>query len=383
MDPTANRKKFIINAIYFAIIIAIIYFVIAYAIGWLLPFIIGFIIAYLLNPLINWIRKKIPIARGIISTFFVILIYALVGLLSWFIIWQLLGFSRDIFLELPRFYNNHTQPLVVDFNLWLRSIMETLSPEMRGQWITLQGNLLSSLGDLISNLSQSGFSFLTNVTQAIPGFLIGFIFTILASLFTSMHFPNVTKFIMTQLPQRGRLIIREIRRIFVDTILRYIKAYLKIMLITFVELSIGFLILGLPNAILIALGIAIFDVLPVFGTGGIMIPWIIIEFLLGNYQMAIGLLIIYAVVTVVRNFVEPKIVGDQLGLNPIIALICIYLGFVLWGFLGVIILPIIVQIALTLHRSGMIKLFREEIMEEDKKEDIKEKEPEDPVDKSD
>lgn len=375
MDSMEKKKKFIINAIYFAIIIAIVYFVIAYAIGWLLPFILGFIIAYLLNPLINWIRKKIPIARGIISSILIVFIYLLIAALIWLILWQLIELVRGFFSDLPQFYNDYIQPLIVNFGEWIRSLIENLSPEMQSELAVVQGNILSSIGNIISNLSQSGFSFISSFTQGLPGFLVGFVFTILASLFTSAQYPKVTKFIMTQLPERGRTIVREIKRIFVDTIFRYVKAYMKLMLITFLELAIGFLIMGMPNAILIALGIALFDVLPVFGTGGIMIPWIIIEFILGNYQMAIGLLIIYAVVTIIRNFIEPKIVGDQLGLNPIIALICIYLGYIFWGFLGIIALPIIVQIALTLHRSGMIKLFKEEVKEtedKDKKEDDKE-----------
>ena len=104
---------------------------------------------------------------------------------------------------------------------------------------------------------------------------------------------------------------------------------------------------------------------PVIGTGGIMIPWVLIKLLQGNFSLAIGLGILYAIVTVVRNLIEPKIVGDQLGLNPVVSLISIYLGYKLFSVIGMILFPILAQILLTLHRNGTIRLYRE-WREEDK-----------------
>ena len=126
------------------------------------------------------------------------------------------------------------------------------------------------------------------------------------------------------------------------------------MLITFVELSIGLSVLGVRNAIPIAFGISMFDILPVLGTGGIVLPLAVFSLLTKNYFLGIGLLVLYAAVTIIRNFIEPKIIGDQLGLNPIVTIISIYLGFVWIGVGGMILMPITVQILLTLHRKGVI-----------------------------
>ena len=119
-----------------------------------------------------------------------------------------------------------------------------------------------------------------------------------------------------------------------------IRSYLLIMLLTFTELSILFSIFGIEHAIVKAAGIAIFDVLPILGTGGIMIPWIVTSLVLGYTGLGLKLLLIYAIVTVVRNYVEPKIVGTQLGLHPVITLVSMFIGLRLFGFWGLFGLPV-------------------------------------------
>ena len=125
----------------------------------------------------------------------------------------------------------------------------------------------------------------------------------------AMDFDELSQFMLRQFSKRGNVIIQMIKQYMVNTLFVVVRSYAMIMSITFIELSIGFSIIGIPNAILIALVIAIFDILPVLGTGGIMIPWTIITFLQDNYQMAFGLLAVYVFVTIIRNILEPKIVG--------------------------------------------------------------------------
>ena len=129
------------------------------------------------------------------------------------------------------------------------------------------------------------------------------------------------------------------------------------MLLTFFELTIGLHILGIASALVIAFLIAIFDVLPVLGTGGIMLPWILISFLNNQVKTGVGLLILYLVITVIRNIIEPKIVGKQIGLHPLLMLMCMYLGARLFGFLGIFILPILILIVQNLNDTGIIHIY--------------------------
>lgn len=137
-----------------------------------------------------------------------------------------------------------------------------------------------------------------------------------------------------------------------------VRSYLLIMSITFIELSIGLSVIGIPNAVLIAFMIAIFDILPVLGTGGIMIPWTIITFIQGNYQVSIGILVVYVIVTIVRNILEPKIVGGQLGLHPVVALMSMFIGANLIGVIGLFGFPITLSLLKHLSDTGTIKLFK-------------------------
>ena len=140
--------------------------------------------------------------------------------------------------------------------------------------------------------------------------------------------------------------------------MKFVIAYGKLMTLTFIELTIGLSILGIENAMVVAFVIAVFDVLPVLGTGGIMIPWILISFLNSSPKLAIGLLILYLVVTIIRNIVEPKIVGNQIGLHPLLMLLCMYLGVKLFGFLGLFIMPFLILILQNLNQEGLIRLYR-------------------------
>ena len=123
------------------------------------------------------------------------------------------------------------------------------------------------------------------------------------------------------------------------SVFKLIKGYAILMLMTFLELLAGFLILRVKYALLLSLLIAVVDILPVLGTGTVLIPWGIAGLILKNTALGIGILVLYAVITVIRNFAEPKIIGKQIGINPLFTLLSMFIGIKLLGFAGVIIFP--------------------------------------------
>ena len=137
----------------------------------------------------------------------------------------------------------------------------------------------------------------------------------------------------------------------------YIRSYSLLFLLTFTELTIGFLIFQIPHSLLVAVLIAIFDILPVLGTGGVLIPWAVILAVIGNYPLAAGILILYVIITVVRNSVEPRIVGKQIGLHPLLTLIAMFTGVSLAGLPGLILLPMAVMIFVNMEKNGAIHIF--------------------------
>ena len=149
-------------------------------------------------------------------------------------------------------------------------------------------------------------------------------------LIRKLDYKKVVKFIKLQLPDKHKNLLSETKKIFSSTILKMCRAYGLIMFITFCENFLGLTILNLIGVMknsyvfVIAICIAVFDILPVAGSGGILIPWSLIALVTGNVGQCVGLLILYAVITVIRQYIEPKIVGDSLGVNPLVTLAGLY-----------------------------------------------------------
>lgn len=358
-ESVQKRLAFVINVAFVAVVAAIVYLAFRYAIQWVLPFLLAFCIVSVLNPLIRVIKKNLNIKQEIVSLIVMILIYALVGVLLFLLIMQIFMLIRDALTVLPHHYEQSIQPALIRSGESIFAFLRGLPSEWQEQILSIQDGIIDTVKSFLVNLSQKGVSIVSGITTRIPSFLIAFVFTIMLSFFISMQYDKVVAFFKTQLPPKAQSLIRAMRGIVFDTIVKYFRAALTLMFITFIELCIGLLALRTSNAIPIAAGIAIFDALPFFGTGAIMIPWCIIELLQGNFRFAIGLAILYAIVTVIRNIIEPKVVGDKLGLNPIVSLTAIYIGFKLFGVLGMIFMPILTQIGMELHHIGAIRLYKD------------------------
>ena len=181
---------------------------------------------------------------------------------------------------------------------------------------------------------------------------------IICTFFITVDYRRLTGFCMRQLDEDFKKIFLEIKEYVVGTLLVCIGSYAVIMSITFVELSIAFSIIGMNHAIIIAACIAVFDILPVLGTGGIMIPWSLFMVIYGNYPLALELFLIYVIITVIRNIIEPKIIGGQLGLHPVVTLISMFVGVAFFGGIGLFGLPILVSLIRHLNDRGVINVLK-------------------------
>lgn len=191
-----------------------------------------------------------------------------------------------------------------------------------------------------------------------PGFLIQLIFTVISSFFFTLDLERVTKFILRQFRPERRNMILEIVISSKVVIWKILCVYALMMTITFFELYAGFTILNIPMAPLLALLVAIVDILPVLGTGTVLIPWGLILLILGDTVLGVGILLLYLIITVVRQTLEPKIIGQQVGLHPIITLLCIYAGAQLIGVVGIFAFPVIATVIKKLNDEGTIHVIR-------------------------
>jgi len=353
-----KRAAFLINLLYFGAVVTIIILAVRYVLGWMMPFIIGFVIAMIFHPFIRLVSKKLRLHRSIVAVVVVVLGYA--GIVTGIIFGSLRLFSwlSELFSLLPTLFETQILPAFNQVGDLFKDLLDNLPPEWNLQLEPFENSMSSALSGLISQISTGGVNFVANMAKGAPGFIISLVFTILGSFFITVNYEKTRNFIMYQLTDRGRELVSATKKAFSGTIFNYLRAYFILMTLTFIELAIGLTVIGIENSVLIAFGIAVFDILPVFGTGGIIIPWIFVDFISGNFPQAIGLLVVYGIVTVVRNFIEPKVVGDQLGLNPVVSIIAIYLGYVWMGVLGMIAMPVTVQILLSLHDKEIITLYK-------------------------
>lgn len=353
-----KKKNFIINAFYYSIIALLIFLVIKYGFDLLAPFIIAFIIAYLLRKPTRWVANKIKLPYRSISLIMVILFYSTIGVLCVFIVIQIGTGLAGIIAALPDFYKTELSPLLSNFFDLIEQSFRNLDPGLVSTISDIFNKFTQSVGELFSSLSVSALSAISNYAGSLPGLFIKILMAIISTFFIAIDYDLLVSFCKRQLSNKASNLIIHIKDYIVGTLFVCIRSYALIMTITFIELSIGLSLIQVDNAILVALFIAIFDILPVLGTGGIMIPWMILVAFQGNIALAIGLLIVYLAITVIRNILEPKIVGAQLGLHPIVTLLAMFVGTQLFGFLGLFGLPISMSLLKHLNDDGTIKLFK-------------------------
>ncbi len=354
IDKVQRRRAFIINVVYWAVILALIYLCLKYVAVWVMPFLIGFVIAYTLKPIVEFLHRRLKGSRKLWAIIVIILAYGVLGVLLWLIGSRIVVGVMQLFEMLPSAYTNSFEPALEKLNEVTAEFFAGLSPGISD---TLD-SVTNALKDFIVNTSKSALSWIAQTSTRVPSFLLALLFTIMSSVFISLDFGRIRGFIVKQLPAKYIGWLYDAKSYMTDTVLKYMRAYAIIMSVTFVELSIGLTILRIENSILVALIIALVDILPVLGTGGIVIPWIIIETIQGNYRLAAGLLIMYVIITVIRNIIEPRIVGQSLGLNPLLTLMSMYVGLINFGFIGMLGFPVLLMIAINFQESGKIRFWK-------------------------
>jgi len=349
-----KQKAFIIHVIFIIMILGLGYIGIKYVVPLLMPFVIGMIIAVCFRRLIDLVQSKTKIRRSIISIVILLIFYIALGYLIFIIGFKIVNFIGDLVSNIPTLYENTIRPAI-----------ETLANNISKQFPDVKVYIDDFMNDFnpkvfsyISKASSSILAELANLAGMVPTLLIKLIFTIVSSFFFTIDYYRITRFITFQFKGERRDVLLKIKDNGIGTIGKFIRAYSAIISITFVELSLGFWIIGIPNPIFFGLLIAVVDIMPILGTGAIILPWAIISFIIGNTKVGIGMLILYVVITAVRQTLEPRIVGQQIGLHPIVTLILMYVGAQLMGVLGLFSLPIIATLLLKLNEEGTIRLFK-------------------------
>lgn len=349
-----DKKTFLINAAYYGSIALVVVAVIKYLLPVLIPFVIAWIVAIVLLKPAAWLSAKTGIAKAKIAALFTAVFYALFTCLIVISVSKFVPFLGEFFTNLPGMYQAHIKPFVDNVSDKMSKIFDRMDPAIGNHLETVFASMADSAQQSVSGFSVTMVKKISEYAVGIPSLVVKIIVTVVATFFLACGMDGLKDFCEKMLPEKWISKGGYIKDHGFKMIKTYIKSYSILMGITFTELLIGFLILGVPYAGWIALGIAIFDILPVLGTGGILIPWIIVMCILKDYSMAVGLLILYIVITIIRNMLEPRIVGKQIGLPPFITLIAMFTGVGVLGVPGLILLPMGLSIYVSIKREEEI-----------------------------
>ena len=345
------KKKFIVNVLFYGIILSIVLLLGKYVV----PIMTPFIVALIVSALIHWITKRMKLKkeslRRLVSIVLCAMVYLLVFLGVVFLSAKVVSVVVDVLKRIPQLFTAYVLP-------WLEQSADNLETavtpydSMLATWIDgMAADLLKSLTQFVTSFSGRAVVWVTSGATAIPSVLVDIIIMVIATFFMVLDYDKMWGFLMKLVPAKQRDLLFTGARCTRTMLKVYVKSYSILFSLTFVELTIGFLILGIPHAVILALAIAVFDLMPVLGTGGILLPWALVMLIVDNYGMAVGILILYLIITGIRNTLEPRIVGKQIGLHPLVTLVAMLTGLRLFGIIGLFGFPVTLTVVNAMRRT--------------------------------
>lgn len=319
---------------------------------WFMPFVAGWIIALIASPLVHFFEKRLKIRRKAGTAFVIISVIALVILAGYLIGAQLVEQIAEFIGDVPKLWEA-AQEDFAQIGEKLSVALKYLPAELQLTINSITGNVQEYFGGIMESISEPTITALGNFVGSLPNIVISVIMSLLFAYFYVADKGYLSGLLEKAIPDSVLARLQMIKRGLTKAVGGYFKAQLKIEVWMYLLLGIGFSILQVKYAFLIAIGVAILDLLPFFGTGTVLIPWAIIKFLSADYKMVIGLLIIWGVGQLARQLIQPKIVGDSVGLAPIPTIILLFVGYRVAGVIGMIIAVPIGIIILNLYEEGV------------------------------
>lgn len=346
--PEEGYKRFFVIFIYSIIGAALVYVVFRYLFPAVLPFLIAFPAAALLRrPTIAISRHtKMPqkIIASLLAILFVSLLLGGIAALIWILASEVGDFAKSIIsgetalLENLQNILSRISDLVSRLPFSVGENAEMLQSTVTETILDMAKNMIASLGAKIPELAGK-------LVAAIPQALIFFVVTVLSTVYFCADYDKILRFFHKHMGKRTKEITGKIFIAAKNTMIKILRSYAVLFLFTFAELLLGFVLLGESYAFLLALLTALVDSLPVLGTGIILLPLALYRFFIGDAKAAIGFLVLYIAVTVIRQILEPKILGNGVGMHPLLMLVSMYVGFKLFSIPGMLLFPILVMIA--------------------------------------
>ena len=352
--------KALVNLIVALAILLSIIFLVPRLLLFFFPFVIGWMIALIASPFVRFFEEKVKLKRKAGSAFVIIVVIGLVLLLLYLLITKLCHEVVGLVNSLPELWENAEKDFA-QIGEKLNIIYKRLRVNVQSSLNSFTDQIGSYVGELLGELGTPTIIAVGNFAKQLPSILISTIMALLFSYFYVAERKEINEWFRTHTPKTLQDRYHLIKGSMLKAVGGYFKAQLKIEVWMYLLLVIGLSILKVDYALLIAIGIAFLDFLPFFGTGTVMVPWAIIKILSSDYQMAVGLLIIWGVGQLARQIIQPKIVGDSMGVPSIPTLLLLYVGYKLSGVIGMIIAIPLGLIIYTMYEEGVFDTTKNSI----------------------
>lgn len=314
-----------------------------------MPFVLGFIFAWLLEPVLRIIIKRTILSRKAVSIILILLICGILGGATTWLVYK-------VFIEVAALSANwafiweEASNAFTQLSDYVNRLFTYLPPE--GQEIA--SSMTTQLLDWFKDLGTTSLiPKTTSFAIKIPSVVLSLIFFLMSLYFIMADYPRIGAVVTDWMPLNLRRFLRFLEKTFQAAFTGYIRAELLLSLAVFFILVIGFSIMDLPYALLLALGLAVLDFIPIIGAGTVMVPWAIIDMIIGDWKTAVTLLIIWSVIVLFRRLAEPRFLGSQTGLHPVLSLLSIFVGMKAFGVLGMILAPTLLLVVINVARSGV------------------------------
>lgn len=330
------------------------YGIIMYGVPLVMPFVAALIIAEFINPVVTWLARRARIPRTLSVTIILIILVAIISALLTVGIGYLVDEIEKFLANLPYLYAGGldlSARFAEQFKELHENLPSTIKEQLDSNLTALQNNLSDYLGELTKALG---------VVTSLPGFLINVLIAFIATFFIARDRDHINAFLLSLFPVVWRPKLREVKTEVWSSAIGWGKAQLMLILLTMLQSIIGLSLIGANYAVLVGMAVGFVDVLPVIGPGAIYLPWAAYAFIFGDKVFGIKLLVLYAIVTGVRQVLESKVVGDQVGLHPLAVLLAMYLGITFFGGLGVIFGPLLAILLKAMITSGLLPIFPDE-----------------------
>ena len=321
------------------------------------PFLLALVVAILLNPAVKWLQRRVGLSRQTLALALVLLLFgsvgAAVGLLAY-----AAGNEAAMLLQNWNGLLAGLQGVLDQIEALFARLWTMVPPELN-QWVeSVLDGLVDWLGTATPALLNGVLDYTKDKAMGLPSFVVALVIFVMATYFLTADYPYLRMRAAQNMDAALLRFLGQVRTVALGAFGGYLKAQVLLSVGVFFILLGGFLLIRQPYSLLLALGLAVLDFIPIVGSGTVMVPWAVIELLARDFRGAVQIMVIWGLVALFRRMMEPKFVGDQTGLSPILSLVSIYVGMKVAGVMGMIFAPILVLVLLNLAGMGMFRGVR-------------------------